>query len=162
MNRYAGKRIRRGFGDSMLHAFGSVVGWIYRMAFGGLEELAYRRSRKHFIAEIEKSFSDLFSQRAGLVVSDEGLNLPRAFDYVAVTVEFKDVRFRFIRGRGELRVQAAPTINPEEWQDLSLLWHRKAMRGCGSPPSCYDQLGEVVQRLEANWDQLETALAAWQ
>jgi len=158
MNQSSSRPVRRGFGDSMLHILGAGIGWIYGMAFGPLDELAFRRRRKKFIAEIEREFSGLFSRRSGWVVPNEGLELPRAFDYVAVTVEFNDVRFRIIRGRGELRVLAATPINPQDWQDLSLLWHRKAMRECGSPPSGYGQLGEVVQGLDRNWDQLVTAL----
>ena len=162
MKRYVGEPFRRSVGDSLLHIFGSVVAWIYRMGFGGLVELAYKRSRKQFTAEIEQSFSGLFSQRAGKVVSDEGSNLPRAFDYVSVAIEFKEVRFRIVRGRGELCVYAATTTEPTDWQDLSVVWHRKAMRESGDPPSCCDSLGEVVQRLDANWDQLLVALATWQ
>jgi hypothetical protein len=132
------------------------------MAFGGLDELTYRRDRRKFIAEIEQDFSSLFSKRAGNVVSEEGLELPRAFDYVSVAIEFKEVRFRIVRGRGELCIYAATTTEPTDWQDLSVVWHRRAMRECGSPPSCKDQLGEVAQRLDANWDQLLIALATWQ
>jgi hypothetical protein len=146
----------------VLSIFGDIVSWIYKMAFGGLDEFAYHRRRKVFTAEIKRSFSDLFSQHTGRVVPDEGTNLPRAFDYVAVTVEFKEVRFRVIRGRGELRVQAAATSDPQDWQELSLLWHRKAMRECGTPPSCHAELGEVVQRLGNNWDHIVAALATWQ
>jgi hypothetical protein len=162
MNRHVGKPIRRRFGDSLLHISGSVIAWIYRMAFGGLEELAYRRDRRKLIAEIEQNFSSLFSKRAGKVVLDEGLELPRSFNYVSVAIEFKEVRFRIVRGRGELCVYAATTTEQTDWQDLSVVWHRRAMRECGSPPSCKDQLGEVVQRLDANWDQLLMALATWQ
>jgi hypothetical protein len=146
----------------MLCVFGDVVSWIYKMAFAGFDELAYRRSRKKFIAEIKQDFSDLLSQHRGRVVPDEGINLPRAFDYVAVTVEFEEVRFRITRGRGELDIQATSPNEPQNWQDLSLLWHRKAMRECGNPPSCHAELGEVVQRLDNNWDQLVAALATWQ
>ncbi|MGA2850405.1 MAG: hypothetical protein ABSE46_15520 [Terracidiphilus sp.] len=162
MKRYVGTPIKRGFALSLLCIFGDTVSWIYKMAFGGLDEIAYRRSRKKFIAEVRRDFSDLPSQHRGRIAPDEGIDLPRSFDYVAVTVEFKEVRFRIIRGRGELRVEAAAPSDPQDWQDLSLLWTRKAMRNCGSPPSPYDQLGDVAQRLDNNWDQLLAALAAWQ
>jgi len=158
MNQGSSKPVRRGFGDSMLLVFGAGISWIYGMAFGPLGELAFRERRKKFIAEIEQEFSGLFSRRVGWVVPKEGLELPRAFDYVGVTVEFAEVRFRIIRGREELRVQTATLINPEDWQDISLLWHQKAMRECGSPPSCNEQLGEVAERLEQNWDQLLATL----
>ena len=162
MKRYVGRPVKRGFEDSLLNAFGAVVGWIYQMAFGGFDELAYRRRRKAFAAEIEQGFSDLFAQHTGRIVPDEGKHLPRAFDYVAVTVEFEEARFQIIRGRGELRVRAAATLEPQDWQDLSLLWHRKAMRACGSPPSCNDELGEIAQRIANCWDQLLAALKTWQ
>jgi hypothetical protein len=162
VKRYVGRPVRRGIADPLPHNFGAAVGWVYKLAFGGFDEFAYRQSRKAFIAEVEQTFSDLFSRRAGRVVPDEGTNLPRAFDYVAVTVEFEEVRIRIIRGREELRVQAASPDNPQDWQDLSLLWHRKAMRECDNPPSCHDQLGEVVQRLDNCWKQLIAALGTWQ
>ena len=162
MKRYVGRPVRRGLADSLLHVFGAVVGSIYKLAFGGLEEIAYRRSRKKFIAEVKQDFSDLFSRRGGRVVPDEGISLPRSFDYVGVSIEFQQVRFRIIQGRGELRIQAAESSPSCDWQDLSLLWHRKPMRECGDPPSPHDQLGNVVQRIDNHWDQLIIALAAWQ
>jgi hypothetical protein len=162
MNRYPRRPLKRGLGDSLLHVLGSVVGWIYKMAFGGLDELVYRKNRKQFIAEVEQGFSSLISQHAGKVVPDEGLELPKAFDYVAVTVEFSAVRFRIIRGRGELRVQAALPSDPHDWEDLSLLWSRRVMRECGKPPSIHDRLEEVAQRIDANWNQIVASLAAWQ
>jgi hypothetical protein len=147
---------------SLLCVSGGVIAWIYKTAFGGFDELAYQRSRKKFIAEIKQDFSAVLSRRHGRVVPDEGINVPRAFDFVAVTVEFEEIRFRITRGRGELRVQAAATSDPQDWQDLSLLWHRKAMQECGNPPSCSDQLGDVVQRIDNNWAQLLAALETWQ
>jgi hypothetical protein len=162
MKYYFRKPIKRSFGDATLHVFGSAIGWTYKMAFGGLDELSYRRKRKRFMEEIQQSFSSLSLQHGGWTTSDAELPRIIAFDYVTVTVEFKDVCFQITRGRGELSVRASLPIKPQEWQDLSLLWHRKAMRECGGPPSCYEQLGEVAQRLEQNWDQLLAALATWQ
>ena len=162
MKPYARRPLRRGFGDSLLHVFGSFVGWIYKLAFGGVDELAYRKNRKRFIAEIEQGFSSLIFQHAGKVVPDEGEELPRAFDYVAVTIEFAEVRFRIIRGRGELLAQASLPSDPHRWEDLSLLWSRRVMRECGRPPCIHDRLEEVAQRIEANWSELVASLAAWQ
>jgi len=162
VKRDVGRPVKRGVALSLLCVSGGVIAWIYKMAFGGFDELAYRRSRKKFIAEIKQDFSAMLSQRRGRVLPDEGTNLPRAFDFVAVTVEFEEIRFRITRGRGELRVQAAATSDPQDWQDLSLLWHREAMRECGNPPSCDSPLAEVAQRLDNNWAQLLAALKTWQ
>jgi hypothetical protein len=162
VKRYVGRPLKRGFALTLLSIFGDVVVQTYKLAFGGFDELFYRRSRKKFVNEIKREFSDIFSRRHGKVIPNEGINLPRAFDYVAVTIEFKEIRFRIIRGRGELRLQAAEPSSLESWQDLSLLWHRKPMRECGDPPSCYAPLGEVAQRIDDCWDQLLAALEAWQ
>jgi hypothetical protein len=162
MKYYFRKPIRRGFGDATLFAFASVLGWTYKQAFGWLDELIYRRDRKRFVAEIEQSFSGLFSKHGGRIVPNNELPRILAFDYVTVTIEFKDVCFQITRGRRELDVRASLWNNTQNWQDIGIVWGRKAMRECGSPPSCYDQLDEVVQRIENNWDQLVAALATWQ
>lgn len=151
--RYRG-RIERSPSRAVLHATFSVLGWLYGIAFGGFEELFYRRNRRRFISEINREFSDLFSERGGRVVPGEGTELPRSFDYVAVTVEFKDARIRLIRGRGELNISLAPPGSAQDWMDLSLLWDRTASLGWGKSPSCRDPLGEQVGRLQAHWDRL--------
>ena len=138
----------------LLYALGFTVVSVSKIAFGWTDELAYRRNRRKFIAEIDRDFSELFAEHNGRVVPHEGENLPRAFDYVSVTVEIEEIRLRFTRGRGELRVQVAPASDVQGWMDLSILWPRIATPESGRPPSPYDELGEVAERLKARWTQL--------
>ncbi len=161
MKRYIGRPVKRSLANSFLYILGSVFGGVYKVAFGGLDELLYKRARKQFIAEIELSFHYLFLKREGAVVPIEGTNLPRAFDYVGVTIAFSEVRFRIIRGRGELRVQAALPNDPSRWEDIELLWSRQAMRECGNSSSVHATLSDVAGTLDRYWDELLIALESW-
>lgn len=70
---------------------------LYTALLGRLDEALYRRNRKRFILEIERAFSRVMKQHGGRIVPGEGEELTRAFDYVALTVEFIDLRLRLIR-----------------------------------------------------------------
>jgi hypothetical protein len=67
-------------------------------------------------------------------------------------------RFRFIRGRGELRTQVARPDEPYNWEELTLLWNPMATAG-GTPPSAFRQLGDLLTRFETCWDRLVARLA---
>jgi hypothetical protein len=161
MKYYFRKPVKRGFSDSVRFAIGASVAWLYRMAFGGFDEVGYRRDRRRFIAEIERNFAYLFSIHPGRIVPQEGKNLPRAFDYVAVTVEFQEIRIRIIRGRGELDAQVASITNPEGWQSFSLVWHRIALPEWRTDEPFEDRdLTALALRFQTCWDRLNAALLA--
>jgi hypothetical protein len=63
----------------------------------------------------------LFNEYNGTIVPDGTIKYPRPFDYTSVVVSLEDMLFRFFRGRGELRVWVAPKIEPNDWEDLSLV-----------------------------------------
>src|SRR6267154_2652509 len=90
-----------------------------------------RRTRAGFFREIDAAFSNLMVLHGGRRVPYEGEELPQAFDYVAVTVEFAEIWFRFIRGRGELRTQVARPNEPYNWEELTLLWNLWLRRNAG-------------------------------
>ena len=124
MDRAYRMRQKRTLSDSALHSSGRVIAWLYGVAFGAFEEPLYRRSRRGFMHEIETEFAGLLIEYRGHLVPHEGEELPRAFDYVAVTIQFEEFRLRLIRGRGELEAQIASISAPHQWQDLSLIWRR--------------------------------------
>ena len=112
MRYYFRKPKKRRLSDSFLSAFGSAVGWVYKSAFGGFDELFYQWSRKRFIAKVNQSFEYLFSEHHGSVNQHEGQHYPRAFDYLLVVLEFDAMRIRIMSGRGELDVEVAPAREP--------------------------------------------------
>jgi hypothetical protein len=137
-----------------------IVAPLYNAVFGRLDEALYRRNRKRFIVEIESAFSKVMARHGGSIVAGEGEEMPRAFDYVVVTVAFADLRLRLIRGREELVAQLATLHNPHDWEELSRLWGREGLDECGAPPTVYDHLDEIAERLERCWDRLVPALTS--
>ena len=118
-----------------------------------------RKTRARFFREIDAAFSNLMVLHDGRRVPYEGEELPQAFDYVAVTVEFAEIWFRFIRRRGELRTQVARPDEPYNWEELTLLWNPMATAECWTPPSAFRQLGDLLTRFETCWDRLVARLA---
>ena len=55
---------------------------------------------------------------SGRIVSDQTVAHPRPFDYAIVIVVLDDLSLRFIRGRGELRVQVASKHTACDWDEL--------------------------------------------
>ena len=149
-----GKGIQRSFGLSVFVAFGNVVAWTYRLLFSGLEERSHQSNRHKFIAEVERDFSYLFSQHKGRVHLNEGENLPRAFDHVSVTVEFKEMRVQLTRGRGELDARLAPASDPSEWRELRFYWQFLNLPEGDYSLGTETSLEQVAWRLQANWVRL--------
>lgn len=159
LRRPIGRCIQRSFALSLLVVFGNVVAWTYRQLFSGLDERSYRTNRRKFIAEIERSFSYLFAQHGGRLHPSEGENLPRAFDYASVTVEFNEMRVQLTRGRGELSARLAPLSDPGEWRELQFYW--QLLNLCEGNDSLRPEtsLEQIAWKLQANWDQLVAVFA---
>ena len=153
------KNIRRSFSESVFIAFGNFVAWTYRLLFSGLDERGYQTNRRKFKADVERSFSYLFSQHKGKIHPSAGENLPRAFDYVSVTVEFEEMRIQLIRGRGELDVRVAPTSDPSEWRHLIFYWQLLNLPEGNDSLGPETSLEQLAWRLQANWDRLVTIFA---
>jgi hypothetical protein len=151
---YIRKPGKPSFSYSLLSAFGSAVGWIYKLAFGGFDEFFYRRSRQRFIVEINRNFDYLFSEHHGSVSLHEGENYPRAFDYVCVVLEFDAMRIRIIRGRGELDVEVAPAREPGDWRELCFLRQVMDQSGRNEIPSMPRSLDELAGQVQECWSQL--------
>jgi hypothetical protein len=159
MGRESNRVGRYSIGYWFLHGFGAMIARLYRFLFGRLDERLYQRNRRQLIVEIEKAFSGAMAVHCGSLVPGEGEELPRAFDYVAVTIEFTDIRVRLIRGQGELVAQLANGRNPHGWRTMSDLWRAGMSHECGPPPTVYDDLDEIANRLEKCWERLVLALA---
>lgn len=136
--------------------------FLHKPLFGWLDILLARRRNKQLTAEIEISFSYLFSLYPGRVLLNEGEQLPLAFDFATVTVQFSEIRFRITRGRGELRVEVAPLHDPEDWQDLEALWCALAAPEWTRRPSPYDTLDETALCLQEHWRLLVAAMSTSQ
>jgi hypothetical protein len=154
-----GRGIKRSFGLSVFVAVGSVIAWVYRLLFSGWDERLYKKNRRNFASEIERSFAYLFSQHGGSVHPIEGENLPRAFDYVSVTVDFEAMRVQLIRGRGELDARIAPPFEPGEWREIEFFWQLVDFPGREYSLFAENQLDELAGKLQESWSQLTFVLS---
>lgn len=82
-----------------------------------------RNSKKRedqLVLTVREDFAFLFDEYGGRVVPDEGVKHPRSFDYAIVVAVPDDLpfRLRFIRGRGELRIQVASNSSPNAWEEF--------------------------------------------
>ena len=127
---------------------------IYKLLFGRLDERAYQQNRNEFVALIKIAFSNVLAIHKGSIVPHEGEELPRAFDFVAVTLEFPQIRFRLIRGRGELRIQFASKELPRNWQELNSFWNLVREPEWVTLALSYSQLDEFAEELERGWEKL--------
>ena len=100
---------------------GSVVERAHKLLFGPREVRRSREADHEFGLEIQQNLPFLFVEYAGTILMDESLEYPRPFDYTVAIVALTALSFRFIRGRGEFRVQVAPEQSLEAWEDLPLV-----------------------------------------
>jgi hypothetical protein len=149
-----------GIGNWFLHGIGTIIARLYRLLFGRLDERSYQRNRKRFTREVKDAFSALMLRHGGGIVPHEGEELPRAFDYVAVTVEFEHVRIRLISGREELGVRVAPSRAPKDWQDIRMVLLANHLSEQPPPvPARFDTLSDVAELLSSRWEEISSALA---
>jgi hypothetical protein len=138
--------------DIALHIVGSIVSRIYKLLFSGLDERAYQRNRRRFIGDVQLSFAELFAKHPGQIHPEKGRNLPRAFDYVSIDVEFSELVFRLVSGRGELAVYVAPSTDSTDMQDLGTLCKDYGVvAGYSSMPGYLDHTARYIQN---HWDEL--------
>jgi hypothetical protein len=93
----------------------------YAALFGHRDLRLSKEDDERLAQEIRSNLSFLFDDYGARIVPDETLKHPRPFDYAVVIVSLDELSFRFIRGRGEFRVQVVPNRTPSVWEDLPLV-----------------------------------------
>ncbi len=118
--------------------FGSLFLGIYKLFFGWWAdtEKDYIKRRNRFAGEIQEQIPILFLDHAARIVPDTEV-YPRAFDYVAVTVAVDDMLLRFIRGRGDFRVDVAPARLPAAWREIATVVTNSALTTAESKTNYY-------------------------
>ena len=92
----------------------------YKLLFGWSDNRLGRKYEKRLVRDIKLSLPFLFAEFGGKTIPNDR-QYPAAFDYVVTTVALRCFCIRFIRGRGELRVDVGPLFPPADWHDLSLI-----------------------------------------
>jgi hypothetical protein len=95
----------------------------YKLFFARSDLRSSMEREQRFAQEVRANLSILFHDYAGTIVADEATKHPRPFNYAVVVVQLEDISFRFVRGRGEFRVQVKPNPAPSDWEELPLVLH---------------------------------------
>ena len=106
----------------LLGAIAAVVAVVLDKLFP-VTWLDRRLARKHYerlSAEVQSKLPFLFTECGGRVVPND-CEYPIVFDYAVVTVAVGKLRFRFVRGRDEFRVDVAPEHAPTAWEEVGTL-----------------------------------------
>ncbi len=128
-------------------ALGFVIGGLYKLACPNREVKLARQNEENLARDIQYTLPFIFSQMEGRIVPNEGVEFPPPFDYAIITVDCKDVRMRFTRGRDQLVVQLAPKSSPNSWHELSTVLSVLGIPGVqrGSI-STLNQAGELMRQ----------------
>jgi hypothetical protein len=100
---------------------GSALGKVDELLFGRYHIRSSKKREHQFAQEIRRDLPFLFNEESGATVPDNTVKHPRPFDFASVTVDLDDLRFRFFRGRGDLRAWVAPQHAPNDWEELPLV-----------------------------------------
>jgi hypothetical protein len=134
---------------------GKLVGKIFRTLFGHRDVQLSKTREENLAKEISSEMPFLFDRYRGKVVPDESVKYPRPFDYASVVVAVDDLRLRFFRGRGDLRVHVAQKEAPSEWYELHVLLSVIEGRAISEPLLLID----VARLLESRLTNLEEAFS---
>jgi hypothetical protein len=93
----------------------------YKILFGRRDVRLSMEEEERLASEIRTALSFLFDEQGGKIVRDYAVQYPTPFDYAFVIVVLDDLRFRFFRGRGELRAYVASGRTPGAWEELPLV-----------------------------------------
>jgi hypothetical protein len=157
-------RFRLGTAGHVLRFIGGVCLLGFKVLFGPSEKSQARKDGRRLVAEIDTSFSSLLAASGGRIQAhgiqgNKGRHLLAAFDSAAVILAFPEIRFRILRGRGQIQVQVAPVHAGEEWHDLVLLWRVLATQESPTAPTASDSLDTIAKFLEEHWRVLVAAMA---
>lgn len=100
---------------------GRLVSKTYSFFFGRFEVRSSQKAEDQFRVDIRENLPFLFHDYGGTILPDKTIKHPRPFDYAVVIVALDDLCLRFIRGRGEFRVQVTSKDIPDTWEDIPLV-----------------------------------------
>lgn len=125
----------------------------------GFDKDAAIKNHDRFAEDIRNRLSFLFTECGAEIVPNEGVRFPPGFDYAYVTVVAGNVRFQFLHGRGELRVDIAPRQNPRDLNEISTVLRAiDALPGLVNRPA-YLELRDFAHLLQTHWSALQQAFS---
>lgn len=129
------------------------IGWLLSPLFDRWCRSAALEHQAKFEQDIRDAIPFLFTEKAAVVVPNEGVPFPPGFDGAYVTLSTDSFRLQFMRGRGELSCLLAHPASPAQWHDLEILVAYVV------DPDSYSRipihtLFQASTQLQANWPAL--------
>jgi len=144
-----------------MFVFGFIVDEGYNALFGWwFDERVAKKNQDRFADDILREVAFLFSEcGATIVPNDPSLPFPPGFDYAVVTVVAGHVRFQFVRGRGEFRVEVAPPQDPTDLNEISTVLRAiGALEGPQTQP-LYREPRDFGRLLRTHLDRLQNSFS---
>lgn len=139
--------------------FGLIVVEGYNALFGWwLDKRVAKKTENRFKDDILRKVAFLFSECGGTIApNDASLPFPPGFDNAVVTVVAGNVRFQFLRGRGEFRVDVAPQHDPTDMNEISTVLRAiGAVEGPQTQP-LYQEPRDFARLLRTHFDSLQNS-----
>jgi hypothetical protein len=139
--------------------FGGLFIGGYKLLFSWwLDPRTHRKNQEQFEREIKNRISCLFTNYgAQLVPNDQ--DYPRVFDYAVITVAIDTMLLRFVRGRGEFRVDVCPQRMVGTWQEISSLVERDPLNTNAKRRTKYYGTRDFSQFFQSNFDEIKAKVA---
>ena len=115
------------------------------------------RLQEQLEAELRERADVLFREYDARVIPNTE-TYPTGFDYAVVTIAVHHVLLRFIRGRGDFRVDVAPSVNPSAWKEASFV-AKNSSHSDSTAKLDYFGLNDVGRFLQSNLTVLELEAA---
>lgn len=104
-----------------LEVIAFVAKAMYKLIFGRADRRLALRHQRQLAQDICDEMPFLFNEYGGKIIPNQGVPFPPGFDYAVVTMAISELRFRFVRGRGDLDVYVSSTHEPEVWRNVLLV-----------------------------------------
>jgi len=139
----------------ILKCVATVTTPVYRGLFGWFDDRMYSKLQRNLEHDIVGNLPWLLEIEQAKVVRNTS-KYPKAFDYAIVTMAAGTLLLRFVRGRGEFRVDVAPQHAPDDWQELA-----EAIASIDESKTTphYYRFKDLNLLLKAHWNELKYALS---
>ena len=112
------EKLKLSLSDHLSIWVGHTIGKLYWVLFGWwIDAPIARKHEREFAREIREGLPFLFEKHSAEIVPNEGVRFPPPFDYALVTIAVGHLLIRFVRGRGELRIDVAARGKIQNWRD---------------------------------------------
>jgi hypothetical protein len=139
-----------------MKTFYSLIRWLYDLLFSGADLRLSKKSSEKLEEAVRYELNDLLLESGVSLRDDESLPHPRGMDFVSIVLDVGVSEIRFVRDRGELRLDHRSTIDPGWGPVYSDTFSVKTTSLVPGSERCIKWSCEFLRR---NWDKLKRGVA---